>query len=190
MKPKHMLTGMLILGLASAAWAQRVRDVSQTLDLFRGIPQVAPYFESAYGYAVWPRIGRGGLGVGASRGRGQVYVNGQMTGFSIHTEVSIGFQAGGQTYRQIVFFQNQAAYEAFTRDSFEFDASAQAVAVTASAEVGAGTTGARTSAGVGSPNAAIGGGYTNGMQIFTMAEGGLMYKATLAGQRYNFEPAE
>ena len=60
--------------------------------------------------------------------------------------------------------------------------------MTASAEAGAGTTGARTSAGAGSPNTAAGGGYTNGMQIFTMAEGGLMYKATIAGQRYNFEP--
>ena len=69
-------------------------------------------------------------------------------------------------------------------------ASAQAVAVTASAEAGAGTTGARTSAGAGSPNTAAGGGYTKGMQIFTMAEGGLMYKATIAGQRYNFTPAE
>jgi hypothetical protein len=181
---------MLLVGLATTAFAQRVRDVSAAVELFRDIPQVAPYFDASYGYAVWPRIGRGGLGIGASRGRGQVYVNGQMTGFSTHTEVSIGLQAGGQTYRQIVFFQNREAYEKFTQDSFEFDASAQAVAVTASAEAGAGTTGARTSAGVGSPNAAVGGGYTNGMQIFTMAEGGLMYKATIAGQRYNFEPIE
>ncbi|MGD8808021.1 MAG: YSC84-related protein [Gammaproteobacteria bacterium] len=190
MKSRHFLTGMLLVGLATTAVAQRVRDVSAAVELFRNIPQVAPYFDASYGYAVWPRIGRGGLGIGASRGRGQVYVNGQLTGFSTHTEVSIGLQAGGQTYRQIVFFQNREAYEKFTRDSFEFDASAQAVAVTASAEAGAGTTGARTSAGVGSPNAAVGGGYTNGMQIFTMAEGGLMYKATIAGQRYNFEPIE
>ncbi len=190
MKSRHFLTGMLLVGLVTTAFAQKVRDVSATVELFRDIPQVAPYFDASYGYAVWPRIGRGGLGIGASRGRGQVYVNGQLTGFSTHTEVSIGFQAGGQTYRQIVFFQNKEAYDEFTEDSFEFDASAQAVAVTASAEAGAGTTGARTSAGVGSPNAAVGGGYTNGMQIFTMAEGGLMYKATIAGQRYNFEPIE
>jgi lipid-binding SYLF domain-containing protein len=189
-KNKLFITALLFAACAATAQAQRVRDVSEALELFRGSPQVAPYFESAYGYAVWPRIGRGGLGIGASRGRGQVYVGGQMTGFSTHTEVSVGLQAGGQTYRQIIFFQNQAAYEQFTQDSFEFDASAQAVAVTASAEAGAGTTGARTSAGAGNPNAAAGGGYTNGMQIFTMSEGGLMYKATIAGQRYNFEPPD
>jgi len=190
MKHAVCLTAFLMAGVATTAGAQRVRDVSDTVELFRGIEQVAPYFQSSYAYAVWPRIGRGGLGVGASRGRGQVYVNGQLTGFSTHTEVSIGFQAGGQTYRQIIFFQNREAYDRFTGDTFEFDASAQAVAVTASAEAGAGTTGARTSAGAGSPNAAAGGGYDRGMQIFTMAEGGLMYKATIAGQRYNFEPAQ
>ena len=180
----------LLTGFAAVAQAQRVRDVSETVELFRGIPQVAPYFDSAYGYAIWPRIARGGLGIGASRGRGQVYVGGQLTGFSTHTEVSIGLQAGGQAYRQIIFFQNAAAYDRFTRDSFEFDASAQAVAVTASAEAGAGTTGARATAGAGGPNTAAGGGYTSGMQIFTMSEGGLMYKATIAGQRYNFEAVE
>ncbi len=190
MKLRFILPALLIAGIAATAHAQRVRDVSETVELFQGIPQVAPYFESAYGYAVWPRIGRGGLGIGASRGRGQVYVNGQMTGFSTHTEISIGLQAGGQAYRQIIFFRDAEAYNEFTRDSFEFDAQAQAVAVTASAEAGAGTTGARSTAGAGGPNTAAGGGYTDGMQIFTMAEGGLMYKATIAGQRYNFEPVE
>jgi lipid-binding SYLF domain-containing protein len=113
-----------------------------------------------------------------------------MTGFSIHTEISIGLQAGGQTYRQIIFFEDRETYEEFTRDSFEFDASASAVAVTASAQAGAGTSGSRASAGAGNPNTAAGGGYHNGMQVFTMAEGGLMYQATIAGQRYNFEAVE
>jgi lipid-binding SYLF domain-containing protein len=189
-KPRLFTAAFLITLLAASANAQRVRDVSETLELFREIPQVTPYFETAYGYAVWPRIGRGGLGVGASRGRGQVYVGGELTGFSIHTEISIGLQAGGQTYRQIIFFQNREAYDNFTSGSFEFDAQAQAVAVTASAEAGAGTQGSRASAGAGNPNSAVGGGYYKGMQVFTMAEGGLMYKATIAGQRYNFEPPE
>jgi lipid-binding SYLF domain-containing protein len=189
-----MLDRLLLVLLSMGAFAtlvhgQRVRDVSEAVELFQGIPEVQPYFENAYGYAVWPRIGRGGLGIGASRGRGQVYVDGELTGFSTHTEISVGLQAGGQTYRQIVFFEDQEAYQQFTAESFEFDASAQAVAVTASAEVGAGTQGSRATAGAGGPNAAAAGGYQDGMQIFTMAEGGLMYKATIAGQRYSFEPA-
>jgi lipid-binding SYLF domain-containing protein len=186
---KGLLSAVLIAGIISTAHAQRVRDVTETVELFRDIPQVAPYFESSYGYAVWPRIGRGGFGIGASRGRGQVYVDGQMTGFSTLTEVSVGFQAGGQAYRQIIFFETPAVYERFTQSTFEFDASASAVAVTASAQAGAGTAGARASAGAGSPSTAAGGGYVNGMQVFTMAEGGLMYQATIAGQRYRFQSA-
>jgi len=191
-KRRTLLPVALILaGLAFSANAQRNRanDIEETLELFRAIPQVAPYFQSAYGYAVWPRIARGGFIFGGSRGRGDIYVGGQMVGTSTLVEASVGLQAGGQTYRQIIFFQDAEAYQSFARDGFEFDAQAQAVAVTASAEAGAGTTGARTSAGAGSPNTAAGGGYAGGMQIFTMAEGGLMYKATIAGQRYNFEPA-
>jgi len=189
-KFRLLLSAAVFAAVAMTAQAQRVRDVSETVELFRSIEQVAPYFSAAYGYAVWPRIARGGLGVGASRGRGQVFVGGQMTGTSTMTEVSIGLQAGGQTYKQIVFFENREAYDNFTRDGFEFDASASAVAVTASAQAGAGTTGASASAGAGNPNTAAGGGYHKGMQVFTMAEGGLMYKATIAGQRYNFEPAQ
>jgi lipid-binding SYLF domain-containing protein len=181
---------MVLASLAFSAEAQRLRDVTETVELFREIPQVTPYFQSAYGYVVWPRIARGGFFFGGSRGRGQIYVGGQMVGTSTLVEASIGLQAGGQTYRQIIFFQDAAAYQSFAKDGFEFDAQAQAVAVTASAEAGAGTTGARASAGAGSPNTAAGGGYNRGMQLFTMAEGGLMYKATIAGQRYNSEPAE
>jgi lipid-binding SYLF domain-containing protein len=190
MKLKILLPAAILLGLAFNAEAQRDRDDTETLEIFRNIPQVAPYFNSAYAYAVWPRIARGGFFVGGSRGRGQIFVGGQKAGTSTLVEASIGLQAGGQTYRQIIFFQDQAAYESFARDSFEFDAQAQAVAVTASAEAGAGTTGARASAGAGSPNTAAGGGYNKGMQIFTIAEGGLMYKATIAGQRYNYQAPE
>ena len=187
MKLKLVLSAVLLTALATAAQAQRVRDVSSAVELFQEIAQVAPYFEASYGYAVWPRIGRGGLGIGGSRGRGQVYVGGQLLGISTLTEVSFGLQAGGQTYRQIIFFQNREAYDAFTQGVFEFDASASAVAVTASAQAGAGTQGASVSAGAGVPNTAAGGGFHNGLQVFTMAEGGLMYKATIAGQKYRFE---
>lgn len=190
MKFKLVLSTLLLASLATTAEAQREGRVNETIELFRGIPDVAAYFDSSYGYAVWPRIARGGLGIGASRGRGQIFVNGQVMGTSTLTEVSIGLQAGGQAYRQIIFFENQEAYDQFARDGFEFDAQASAVAVTASAQAGAGTSGARASAGAGSPNRAAGGGYHNGLQVFTMAEGGLMYQATIAGQKYNFEPAQ
>jgi lipid-binding SYLF domain-containing protein len=190
MKTRLGIATVLLTLVSSVSNAQQVRDVSETLEMFRGIPEVAPYFDSAYGYAVWRRIARGGLGIGAATGRGQVYVNGQFMGFSRLVDVTIGIQAGGQAYRQIIFFQNKAAYDEFTGGNFEFDASASAVAVTASAQASAGTQGAQATAGAGNPGRAAGGGYQNGLQVFTMAEGGLMYQATIGGQKYNFRAAQ
>jgi lipid-binding SYLF domain-containing protein len=181
----------VVLATSNMALAQDVEDLSETIELFRGIPQVAPYFQSAYGYAVWKRIGRGGLGIGGATGRGQVYAGGNVTGFSRLMDITIGAQAGGQAYRQIIFFEDKAAYDKFTAGRFEFDASASAVAVTASAQASAGTQGASATAGAGGPNTGAGAGYPqNGMQTFTMAEGGLMYAATIGGQKYNFSPVD
>jgi lipid-binding SYLF domain-containing protein len=184
------LIAAIALATSSPALAQKVEDLSETIELFRGIPQVAPYFEKSYGYAVFPRIGRGGLGIGGASGRGQIYVGGQVTGFSRLMDITFGAQAGGQAYRQVIFFENQAAYDKFTGGRYEFDASASAVAVTASAQASAGTQGASAAAGAGDPSTGTAAGYVNGMQTFTMAEGGLMYAATIGGQKYNFDPVK
>jgi hypothetical protein len=180
----------VMLATSHTVVAQDVEDLSETIELFRGIPQVAPYFGSAYAYAVWPRIGRGGLGIGGASGSGQVYVGGKVTGFSRMSDITFGAQAGGQTYRQVIFFENKAAYDKFVTGKFEFDASASAVAVTASAQASAGTSGTSATAGAGSPSTGAGAGYQAGMQTFTMAEGGLMYAATIGGQKYNFKAVD
>jgi len=188
MKLRAVMIAAALLATSSVALAQKSEDQSETINLFKGIPQVAPYFTSSYGYAVWDRIGRGGLGIGGARGKGQVYQGGKVTGESTLTDITIGAQAGGQAYRQVIFFKDKAAYDKFTSGKFEFDASASAVAVTASAQASAGTQGASSSAGAGRPNTGAGVGYpSGGMQTFTMAEGGLMYAATIGGQRYNFK---
>ena len=187
---RAVLVAAAVLATSNMALAQKTEDLSETINLFKSIPQVAPFFEKSYGYAVWSRIGRGGLGIGGARGKGQVYQGGKATGISTLTDVTFGAQAGGQAYRQVIFFQDKAAYDKFTGGKFEFDASASAVAVTASAQASAGTQGASSTAGAGRPNTGAGQGYVNGMQTFTMAEGGLMYAATIGGQRYNFAAAK
>lgn len=191
MNARRGLFAVLLIAFAPVTWSQEVQDFSETINTFREIPQVAPYFDSAYGYAVWRTIGRGGIGIGGATGRGQVYVGGNVTGFSRLIDISIGFQFGGQAYRQIIFFQNQAAYDSFTQGNFEFDAQASAVAVTASAQASSGTQGSQASAGAtGEGAAAADGSYQAGMRIFTLATGGLMYQATIAGQKYTFNPVE
>ena len=174
-----------------AASGQSVKDLSKAIDTFQAVPLVQPFFDSAYGYVVWDRIARGGFGIGGATGRGQVYVDGEVKGFSRLIDVSIGFQFGGQVYRQIVFFEDQSAYDDFTDGNFEFDAQASAVAVTASAQASSGTQGSQASVAAASSGELSGDEtYYNGMRVFTMTVGGLMYQATIAGQRYNFRPLE
>ena len=188
MRMRAVMIAVALLVTSNMALAQKPEELTEAINLFKSIPQVAPYFTSSAGYAVFPRIGRGGLGIGGARGKGQVYLGGKATGISTLTDVTIGAQAGGQAYRQIIFFKDKAAYDKFTSGKFEFDASASAVAVTASAQASAGTQGASSSAGAGNPNTGAGTGYpSGGMQTFTMAEGGLMYAATIGGQRYNYK---
>jgi len=188
---RGMILAAALFAVSPLTLSQEVRDFSETINTFRAIPQVAPYFNTAYGYAVWRTIGRGGIGIGGATGLGQVYVGGNVTGFSRLIDISIGFQLGGQAYRQIIFFENEAAYNQFTQGNFEFDAQASAVAVTASAQASSGTQGSQATAGAtGTGTAAAGGAYQAGMRIFTMATGGLMYQATIAGQKYSFNPLQ
>jgi lipid-binding SYLF domain-containing protein len=179
-----------LLLMSAVAVAQDEADYTATIEEFRAIPAVAPYFASAYGYAVWPRIVRGGLGIGGATGRGHVYRGGTLSGSSRVVDVNIGLQAGGQAYKQIIFFEDQRAYDEFTREQFQFDAQASAVAVTASAQATAGTAGSQASSGTGRTSTAAAPGYVRGLQVFSMAIGGLMYQATIGGQKYNFEPVK
>lgn len=186
-----MIAATLLLS-SNAALAQReVKDYSDTIDTFKRNETVAPYFASAYGYAVFPTIGKGGIGIGGAHGKGQVYAGGKVTGFTSVTQVTIGFQLGGQAYSQVIFFEDQRAYDDFTSGNFEFDAQASAIAVTASAQASAGSSGAAASAGGGgTAGKQADSDYRKGMQIFVIGKGGLMYEASIGGQKFGFAPIE
>lgn len=172
---------------SSSAWA--AEDFSSTIDKFKSSEQVKPFFENAYGYAVFPLIGKGGLGIGGAYGSGQVYRGGEVTGRTRLIKLSFGFQAGGQGFSEIIFFKDKRAYDEFTTGEFAFDATASAVAITAGAQAQAGTKG--TSAGVSAgpkTGEQLATGYHKGMAVFTQAIGGLMYEAAIGGQKFSFEP--
>lgn len=180
---------LLLAASAASLQAADVRDYSATIRVFQQAPSVKPYFNSAYGYALFPTIGKGGVGIGGAYGRGQVYRRGKVTGIAQMFQASIGWQLGGQAYSQIIFFQDKRAYDEFTGGSFEFDATASAVAITAGAQAQAGTKGATAGASAGPRTATqTGAGYNKGMSVFIHAKGGLMYEAALAGQKFSFEP--
>lgn len=181
------LTTMMLLA-ANISTAAEVQDYSRTIKIFEESPQVREFFNSAYGYAVFPAVGKGAFTIGAAYGRGQVYRGGRVTGRTSLYHLSIGFQMGGQAFSQIIFFQDKRAYDEFTSGSFQFDANASAVAITAGAQAQVGTKGKTAGASAGpATGAQAGTTYVNGMTVFVHAIGGLMYELALGGQRFTFE---
>jgi lipid-binding SYLF domain-containing protein len=186
--PRLWSISLLLLLMIAPAAARAAGPYTQTINRFRNAGQSADFFKTSYGYAVFPTIGKAGLGLGGAHGKGRVYRQGVYTGNATMTQVSVGWQAGVKAYSEIVFFENEEAYNRFTSGSFAFGAEASAVAITAGASVRASTDSPGASASTSSDNAATAGGYTNGMAVFTVAKGGLMYEASLNGQKFGFQP--
>jgi lipid-binding SYLF domain-containing protein len=174
-----------LLLIASVAHASKYSD---TINLFKNAGESATFFHKCYGYAVFPTVGEGGLGVGGAFGKGRVYAHGQYVGDTTMGQVSVGFQAGGKAFSQIIFFEDKRALDEFESGTFEFTAGASAVAVTAGASASAGTSGASAGASAGKKDARATGVYQKGMAVFTIAKGGLMYAATIAGQKFSYKP--
>ncbi|HTK40722.1 MAG TPA: lipid-binding SYLF domain-containing protein [Gemmatimonadales bacterium] len=131
-------------------------------------PELAKFFENARGYAVYPSVGKGAIGVGGAHGDGFVYEGGKLIGKTSLTQVTIGLQLGGQAYSEIVFLQDKASMDSFKNGKIKLDGQASAVAVTARAGLDLA--------------------YRNGVAIVTMVKGGLMYEASVGGQQFSFKP--
>ena len=125
------------------------------------------FFDSAVAYVIIPTVGKGGIGIGGARGRGLLYENGEITAEVTLTQLTIGFQWGGQAYSEFIFFKDDVALADFKRGNYELGAQASAVAVTAGASADAD--------------------YSEGVAIFTQAKGGLMYEASVGGQKFKVE---
>jgi lipid-binding SYLF domain-containing protein len=175
---------LLLLALPFArAWADEYDD---TIKVFRNAGESGSFFARSYGYAVFPTIGKGGFGVGGAYGKGRVYAQGKYVGDTSMTQLSVGFQLGGQVYSQIVFFEDKRAFDEFTSGNFEFGAQASAVAITAGASAEATTAGSSAGASGGKNNATTAGKFYKGMAVFTVAKGGLMYEASIGGQKFTY----
>ena len=179
---------LLLAGLAAQmTWAD---EYSDAMTSFQNAGESGAYFAKSYGYALFPTIGKGGIGIGGAHGSGKVYKKGEAIGTSKMTQLTIGLQLGGQAYSQIIFFEDESALNNFTSGNFEFGAQASAVAITAGASAES-STGGGSSAGAsgGSNNATTtSAGYRKGLAVFTVAKGGLMYEASLGGQKYSYSP--
>lgn len=178
---KKFIALLLLCIAAAPVWADKYAD---TIATFKKAPATKPFFDNAYGYAVFPTVGKGGVGVGGAYGEGRVYRQGAYTGDVKLAQLTIGFQLGGQAFSEIIFFQDKRAYDEFTGGNFEFSAGASAVAITVGAQAQASTIGHSASAG---DKEAVGT-YYKGMAVFTHVTGGLMYEAAIGGQKFTFKP--
>lgn len=163
-------------------------NYADAVALFKNAGESATFFSNSYGYAVFPTVGKGGLVVGGAFGQGRVYQGDDYVGDTTVTQISVGFQAGGQAYSQIVFFQDKRAFEEFTKGNFEFSADVGAVAITAAAGAKAGTTGAGAGASGGKKDATTAGEYHKGLAVFVIVKGGAMYEASVGGQKFTYKP--
>lgn len=137
-------------------------------EFIKGDWQMKKHFSNAHGYVIFPNVGKGGIGIGGASGNGVVYENGTKIGMAKLSQLSIGFQWGGQAYREIIFFETKETMDRFKDSKVELSAQASAVAVTAGASADAK--------------------YVEGVMIFTMQKGGLMYEASVGGQKFKFNP--
>ncbi len=180
----------IILAIAAmllAAGPALADKYGDTLSLFKNAGQSASFFSKCYGYALFPTIGKGGLGIGGAHGEGRVYERARYVGDTRMTQLSIGFQAGGQAFSQIIFFADKRAFDEFTSGNFEFGASVGAVVITAAASGTASTSGASAAASRGKKDAATVGEYHKGVAVFVIAKAGLMYEASVSGQKFSYK---
>ncbi len=174
---KHLIILITLISLGNfQAEAQKRKKkkhdpakAQQTIVEFKKVDSgISQFFSSAYGYAVFPSIGKGAIGIGGAAGKGVVYKNGNVVGGVNMTQISIGFQFGGQAYSEVIFFENADAFQRFKENELQFAAQVSAVALKSGISADAK--------------------YTDGVVVFTMAKGGLMYEASVGGQRFKFVP--
>ena len=144
-------------------------DVLAAIGRFKAkAPSLRELFRTAYGYAVFPSVGKGAVGIGGAYGRGEVFDQEKMVGNCDLRQGTLGLALGGQVYSEIIFFERKSALDRFKTGSLEFAAQASAVAVTAGASADAD--------------------YENGVVVFTMSTGGLMFEASIGGQKFTYVP--
>jgi lipid-binding SYLF domain-containing protein len=171
---KHLgswLSVLLLLWAANivAGWdPDKTADARQAVAEFKKAdPSLNRFFRAAYAYAVFPTVGKGGFGIGGAYGRGLVFKGGHVVGETSVTQLTIGFQLGGQAYREIIFFEDKGTFDDFKKGNFELSAQASAVAATFGASADAD--------------------FDNGVAVFTLARGGLMYEASIGGQKFSYD---
>ena len=188
MSGKQSFFVVLALAFSASALGASEESYQKALEDFKATPEVAAMLAESYGYALFPTVGKGGIGIGGAYGEGRVYRGGQHVADSKLTKVSVGFQLGGQAFSEIILFKNKDAFDEFASGKFAFGAEASAVALTAGAQARANSAGSSASASDSEPGGSAVGGWNGSMATFVLAKGGLMYEASIGGQAFSYTP--
>ncbi len=169
MTQARWLAPLALMLLPAAVRADDVKDAQETVALFKKTdPGLSRFFEGSVGWAVFSTVGKGAIGIGGAYGDGVLFQSGKAVGTCSLAQVTVGFQLGGQAYSEIVFFESEKTLADFKKGSFALAAQVSAVAAAEGA----------------SANAK----YEQGVAVFTVAKGGLMYEASVGGQKFSFTP--
>lgn len=162
-----LFSSQLIFAQSEKKDKQIIEDSAEAKAAFlKDDPNMNDFFESSYGYIILPNVGKGGFGIGGAAGNGVTFQGGELVGFARMTQLTIGFQAGGQVYSEVVFFEDKKAFDRFKENKIEMSAQVSAVAAASGASLNAK--------------------YVDGVAVFTRTKGGLMYEASVGGQQFNY----
>ena len=172
LKFSSIIIALVVVGICpplSAGEKALDDQVKDAIQLFKSdSTNVAKLFDTAYGYAVLPSVGKGAVGIGSAAGAGEVFEQGKLIGTCKMTQVTVGAQLGGQEYAEVIFFETKGALEGMKVNEWAMSAGVNAVAAAESASADAK--------------------YKNGVQVFTIAKSGLMFEASVGGQKFRFTP--
>ena len=169
-----LVVGMLVVGCSTAPKKEsgreelRVESEATFKRMKLADPWLSNLLDKSAGYVVFPAVGKGGLIVGGAYGRGEVYEAGEFVGYADLSQATVGAQIGGQSFSELILFENKAAVETFKQGKLAFSANASAVAMKAGAAESAR--------------------YTDGVLVFVMPQGGLMLEASIGGQTFSYQP--
>jgi lipid-binding SYLF domain-containing protein len=182
-----VLFSLLLIVPIAQAFAAKTAKYDEAIKVFKENGESGKFFDKAYGYALFPTVGAGSVGLGGAHGKGRVYQGGKYVGDTELSQVSVGLQLGGKSFSEIVFFEHKAAFDEFTNGSFEFGAAATVVYVTAAAGAQTGTAGSSAGASASKNEATSTGGYYKGMATFVVPKGGLEAGVKIGGQKFKYK---
>ena len=175
---KHYLLNLVIVALAGLLLPMKLigqhddkiiaDSKNARAEFIKADRLIQSLFNDSYGYAIFPNVGKGAIGIGGAAGNGAVYEKGKLTGMAKMIQITAGFQFGGQAYREVIFFENKDALDHFKDNKLEFSGQTSAIAA--------------------KEGAAANVKYREGVMVFTQGKAGLMLEAAIGGQKFTYEP--